>query len=404
MGSMSAAPIDRQVRGSLSPSRAADFLTCPLLFRFRTIDRLPEQLLPRRGARHAGAQGPGGHLRPAGRRADARRRSLDARAGVGDPSRRVLAGPRAWRAPSTRRPGWRPPTRSLDRWFALEDPTRLEPAEREAFVEACSTPVCCCAASSTGSTWRRTAGSGWSTTRSGLSVAEGFEARALFQLRFYALMIWRTRGVIPRMLQLVYLGAQRDRPLRARRGGPARDRAQGEAIWAAIRGGPATGEFQPSPGRNCDWCAHHALCPVFGGTSPPMPKPPSLWARLKRQVRRRWRRVRRRVRRTVSPPSSASSSTVSALQGLPEHPTRAVEHRHVVLDDQHGQPAASADLAPVLESSMARQSTAAVLRARPLRSGTARGAACRAPTCSPVTTTRKVSGGRRARIGATNRW
>jgi putative RecB family exonuclease len=28
---------------SLSPSRAADFKTCPLLFRFRTIDKLPEQ-------------------------------------------------------------------------------------------------------------------------------------------------------------------------------------------------------------------------------------------------------------------------------------------------------------------------------------------------------------------------
>src|ERR687885_367908 len=30
----------------LSPSRAADFKTCPLLFRFRTIDRLPEQPSP----------------------------------------------------------------------------------------------------------------------------------------------------------------------------------------------------------------------------------------------------------------------------------------------------------------------------------------------------------------------
>src|SRR5689334_15965073 len=33
-------------RPSLSPSRAADFKTCPLLFRFRTIDRLPEQPSP----------------------------------------------------------------------------------------------------------------------------------------------------------------------------------------------------------------------------------------------------------------------------------------------------------------------------------------------------------------------
>ncbi|MDT4945903.1 MAG: putative RecB family exonuclease, partial [Pseudonocardiales bacterium] len=30
------------VLGSLSPSRAADFKTCPLLYRFRTIDRLPQ--------------------------------------------------------------------------------------------------------------------------------------------------------------------------------------------------------------------------------------------------------------------------------------------------------------------------------------------------------------------------
>jgi hypothetical protein len=28
---------------SLSPSRASDFLTCPLLFRFRSIDRIPQE-------------------------------------------------------------------------------------------------------------------------------------------------------------------------------------------------------------------------------------------------------------------------------------------------------------------------------------------------------------------------
>src|SRR4029077_20801617 len=45
-----AAPVDDAVdvaaeaprRPSLSPSRAADFKTCPLLYRFRTIDRIPE--------------------------------------------------------------------------------------------------------------------------------------------------------------------------------------------------------------------------------------------------------------------------------------------------------------------------------------------------------------------------
>src|SRR5215468_6525812 len=33
-------------RRSLSPSRAADFKTCPLLYRFRSIDRLPERPSP----------------------------------------------------------------------------------------------------------------------------------------------------------------------------------------------------------------------------------------------------------------------------------------------------------------------------------------------------------------------
>lgn len=31
---------------SLSPSRASDYMTCPLLFRFRSIDRLPQEPSP----------------------------------------------------------------------------------------------------------------------------------------------------------------------------------------------------------------------------------------------------------------------------------------------------------------------------------------------------------------------
>ena len=34
------------VLGALSPSRAADFMACPLLYRFRTVDRLPEPYSP----------------------------------------------------------------------------------------------------------------------------------------------------------------------------------------------------------------------------------------------------------------------------------------------------------------------------------------------------------------------
>jgi len=35
--------VEERVLPSLSPSRAGDFKTCPLLYRFRTVDRLPEK-------------------------------------------------------------------------------------------------------------------------------------------------------------------------------------------------------------------------------------------------------------------------------------------------------------------------------------------------------------------------
>src|SRR5262245_66079894 len=36
-------PVDGvNVLGSLSPSRASDFMACPLLYRFRVIDQIPE--------------------------------------------------------------------------------------------------------------------------------------------------------------------------------------------------------------------------------------------------------------------------------------------------------------------------------------------------------------------------
>ena len=94
-------------------------------------------------------------------------------------------------------------------YFALEDPSRLEPAARELLVEAvldlADRPAWSCAATSTGWTWRRPARSGWWTTRPAASRAAAYEAKALFQLKFYALVLWRTRGTVPHQLKLMYL-------------------------------------------------------------------------------------------------------------------------------------------------------------------------------------------------------
>ena len=43
--------------------------------------------------------------------------------------------------------------------------------------------------------------------KTGRAPREGFEAKAMFQMRFYALVLWRLRGEVPRLLQLLYLGS-----------------------------------------------------------------------------------------------------------------------------------------------------------------------------------------------------
>ena len=134
--------------------------------------------------------------------------------------------------------------------------------------------------------------------KTGNSPTEGFEARSLFQLRLYALIIWRSRGVVPSLLQLVYLGDSQIVTYQPDEADLLATERKVGAIWEAIEHAKATGEFLPNRGKQCDWCAFKEHCPAWGGTILPMPAPPSWWARLRTRTRRRWRRIRRRLHRS----------------------------------------------------------------------------------------------------------
>lgn len=158
----------------------------------------------------------------------------------------------------------------INRWFTLEDPSKLEPAERELYVE---TDV-------DGLTLRGyvdrldEAPDGRLRVvdyKTGRAPSELFEGKALFQMRFYALVLWRTRGVVPSMLQLVYLRDGQvlryeptEHDLRA-------TERKIKALWSAIERAALTGDWRPRTSRLCDWCHHQAVCPAFGGTPPPLP-------------------------------------------------------------------------------------------------------------------------------------
>ncbi len=109
--------------------------------------------------------------------------------------------------------------------------------------------------------------------KTGRAPDPAFEARAMFQMRFYALVLWRMNGRVPKALQLLYLGSGevlRYEPDEADLLATERKLA---ALWRAIARATATGDWRPSPSRLCDWCDHRPLCPAWGGTPPPLPAP-----------------------------------------------------------------------------------------------------------------------------------
>ena len=262
------------VLGSLSPSRASDFMACPLLFRYRTVDRLPEPSSPdavRGTVVHKVLEDlfdlPAAHRTP-DRAADLLVPAWEAILEA-DPAIAEMFGSDgpeigAWLASCQD---------SLARYFALEDPTRLEPAERELYVETLLDSKLLLRGFVDRLDVAPTGEIRVVDYKTGKAPREAFEAKALFQMKFYALVIWRTRGVVPRMLQLIYLGSGEllryspdEADLRA-------TERKVEALWAAIALAQETGDWRPHRSALCGWCAHRSLCPEWGGTPPPLPAP-----------------------------------------------------------------------------------------------------------------------------------
>ena len=264
---------------ALSPSRASDFMTCPLLYRFRVVDRLPEPASP------AAARGTLVHAvlerlfdLPAARRTVEEACALLPSVWEALVSERpeladVVAGPEGGHDEQARaEEAWYDAaTRLVERWFTLEDPTRLEPAERELYVET----------ELDGLVLRGyvdrldVAPDGRMRVvdyKTGRSPSELFEAKALFQMKFYALVLWRLHGRIPTLLQLVYLGNGEIVRYAPDEWDLLATERKVKALWAAIERAATSGEFRASPGRLCDWCEHRSRCPAWGGTPPPLPE------------------------------------------------------------------------------------------------------------------------------------
>lgn len=259
---------------SISPSRAADFKQCPLKYRFRTIDRLEEAPSP------AAVRGTLVHavledvfdLPAAERTPEAARALVPGRWDALVEERPEVAEMLAADESLTLESWFAQAGKLTDRWFTVEDPSRLEPADRELKVEV----------EVDGLVLRGVidrvdvAPDGQVRVvdyKTGRTPGPGFEGKAMFQMKFYGLVMWRRTGRVPDLLQLVYLGD--GTVIRYEPGVEellALERNV-KAVWAAIETAVATRDFRPNPSRLCSWCDFKALCPAFGGTPPPMPVP-----------------------------------------------------------------------------------------------------------------------------------
>jgi putative RecB family exonuclease len=272
---MTTAPEIIATEWSLSPSRALDFKTCALLYRFRVIDRLPEppSLEAARGTVVHGIleklfdlPAPGRTMAAAAGLVDA---EWDAMLAEDEELTALVDADPAGLLPlleSTRE--------LLSAYFTLEDPRRLEPAEREVLVET-SLPSGVRLKGFVDRLDRAPDGRLRVVDyKTGKSPREEFEGKALFQLRFYALVLWRSTGVIPTQLRLYYL-ADREvldyHPDEADLLGVER---QVDALASAIVKARENGDWRHKKSKLCDWCSFQSLCPGYGGTPPPLPEKP----------------------------------------------------------------------------------------------------------------------------------
>lgn len=253
---------------ALSPSRSNDYLQCPLMFRFRTIDKLPEP--PSKAA----AKGTLVHWvlehlydEPLGKRSPAVAHGL------------VPAALAAVKARSSDfesmfvdgadRSAWLDQAGTLiDRYFKVEDPNRLEPTEREVNISA----VLDGSFRIKGIVDRVDVAPNGAVRivdyKTGKSPRPQYGASAAFQMRFYAVAMREARGVTPTMLQLVYLGD--GQVLRNEPTPEELDSARSKiiSVWDDIRRNAERDEWRPKTSKLCDWCSFQSVCPAFGGTAP----------------------------------------------------------------------------------------------------------------------------------------
>jgi len=254
---------------TLSPSRASDFKTCPQLYKFRSIDRIPTEPTIYQ------ARGTTAHL--------ALERLFALPAAQRTPERLYDLFREAWTelkpedypdlfsdVEDERQWGIESLTLLAD-YFSMEDPASFEPSELEMDLTVDVGTMTIRGILDRMETVTETAADGTSRDvlvitdyKTGKAPPERYANKAFFALKIYALLIRITRGVTPDRIRLLYLNGPTEYTMDINDGQLDAMERQLEALWTAIDKAISTGAWPARTSPLCDWCDFKAeLCPAW---------------------------------------------------------------------------------------------------------------------------------------------
>lgn len=249
---------------SLSPSRFSSFKSCPLSFRFSTIDRLPEEpsepavkgTTVHRALELLYMEPPSGRTRD--RAAETLELALEEMStdedyvglGLGEAAAERFA---------------KDCTDMVDRYFGLEDPATIHPIGLELKLQA-----------DLGSLKVRgvidrlelDADGELVVTdyKTGRAPRDGQVQERMSGVHIYSMMVEKVFGKRPAKVQLIYLGRdpQIIEATTSERTVAGVEKKVG-AVWAAVERACATEDFRPRTSVLCNYCSFHEFCPEQGG-------------------------------------------------------------------------------------------------------------------------------------------
>ena len=257
------APKTYDVPMSLSPSRVSSFTTCPMQFRFSSIEKLPEP------PGVATTRGTIVHralellfVRPAAERTP---ESLQADLAVALDEYRTHPDYVGLRLDETAATKFEKECHSLiERYFEMEDPRQVREIGLELWVEA-----------EVGSLTLRGIidrleldedGELVVTDyKTGRAPSGNYEQKSLAGVHFYSFLCEALFGKRPAKIRLMYLKSGETIETTPTAQSVKFITTRTKAVWSAVERACTTGDFRPRQSKLCDYCSFQKWCPAFGG-------------------------------------------------------------------------------------------------------------------------------------------